>query len=259
VESKPRGRRFKPPYGGAAFETFQKCRRSSIFVKNKFDGYHLNFFRHLCELVLRHQMRVLNYFVNSFYSVPTLNGAIQYIYIGFLEYTHRLFFLAKLTEKTASSGLQSVKCTLQRKGQWESNINVCFPFMYSQKWNFAALFFPKQNYNVLSPNSYCKFYVWFIYFQDRSAYFAAAKYVEQSWEYTNHSQTHKCRNCDWGRAIPFLGIHKLDFRYSAAADLKQSSSAAKFHLRSQSMTNCLKPASGLQEGRSGLLTQHGPV
>ncbi len=27
-----------------------------------------NFFRHLCELVLRHQMRVSNYFVNSFYS-----------------------------------------------------------------------------------------------------------------------------------------------------------------------------------------------
>ena len=28
-----------------------------------------NFFPHLCELVLRHQMRVSNYFVNSFYSV----------------------------------------------------------------------------------------------------------------------------------------------------------------------------------------------
>ncbi len=26
------------------------------------------FFRHLCELVLRHQMRMSNYFVNSFYS-----------------------------------------------------------------------------------------------------------------------------------------------------------------------------------------------
>jgi hypothetical protein len=28
-----------------------------------------NFFQYLCELVLRHQMRVSNYFVNSFYSV----------------------------------------------------------------------------------------------------------------------------------------------------------------------------------------------
>jgi hypothetical protein len=28
------------------------------------------FIRHLCRLVLRHQMPVWNYFVNSFYSVP---------------------------------------------------------------------------------------------------------------------------------------------------------------------------------------------
>jgi hypothetical protein len=33
-----------------------------------------NFFRHQAELVLRHQMRVSNYFVNSFYSVP-VHGA----------------------------------------------------------------------------------------------------------------------------------------------------------------------------------------
>ncbi len=39
-------------------------------------------------------------------------------------------------------------------GHWESDINVWFPFMYSQKWNYAASLFPKQNYNVLSPNSY---------------------------------------------------------------------------------------------------------
>jgi hypothetical protein len=44
--------------------------------------------------------------------------------------------------------------TLQMKGRWVSNINVWFPFMYSQKWNWAASLFPKQNYNVLSPNSY---------------------------------------------------------------------------------------------------------
>jgi hypothetical protein len=31
-----------------------------------------NFFWYLCELVLRHQMPVSNYFVNSFYSVASL-------------------------------------------------------------------------------------------------------------------------------------------------------------------------------------------
>ncbi len=43
---------------------------------------------------------------------------------------------------------------LKMKDQWESNINVWFPFMYSQKWNCAAFLFPKENYNVLSPKIY---------------------------------------------------------------------------------------------------------
>jgi hypothetical protein len=40
------------------------------------------------------------------------------------------------------------------KGRWESNINVWFPFMYSQKWNCAASLLPKPKYTVLSPNAY---------------------------------------------------------------------------------------------------------
>ncbi len=47
-----------------------------------------------------------------------------------------------------------IQTALQMKGQWESNINVWFPVMYSQKWNCAASLFLKQNYNALSPNSY---------------------------------------------------------------------------------------------------------
>jgi hypothetical protein len=38
---------------------------------------------------------------------------------------------------------------------------------------------------------------------------------DRSWKYTNRLQTHECGNWDWGRAIPFLGIHKWDFRCSA--------------------------------------------
>jgi hypothetical protein len=45
-----------------------------------------NFFRHLCELVLRHQMQVSNYFVNSFYSV------------GELPATFRKFVRERITE-----------------------------------------------------------------------------------------------------------------------------------------------------------------
>ncbi len=35
-------------------------------------------------------------------------------------------------------------CALQMKGKWESNINVWFPFMHSQKWNCAASLFPNR-------------------------------------------------------------------------------------------------------------------
>jgi hypothetical protein len=48
-------------------------------MSEKFDIYSKIFYRdvekfvrHLCLLVLRHQMRVSNYFVNSFYSVRLL-------------------------------------------------------------------------------------------------------------------------------------------------------------------------------------------
>jgi hypothetical protein len=51
----------------------------------------------------------------------------------------------------------------------------------------------------------------FLYSHDRSAYSATGKYVDRSWEYINRSQTHECGNREWGRAIPFPGMHKWDF------------------------------------------------
>ncbi len=55
----------------------------------------------------------------------------------------------------------------------------------------------------------------FLYSHGRSAYSAAGKYVDRSWVHINRSQTHECGNWYWGRAIPFLGIHKWDFRCRA--------------------------------------------
>jgi hypothetical protein len=76
-----------------------------------------------------------------------------------------------------------------------------------------TLLFLKQNHNVLSPSSYTHICICerFIYFEERSAYSAAGKYVDRSWEYVNRSQTHECRDWGWGRAIPRKGIHKWDF------------------------------------------------
>ncbi len=56
------------------------------------------------------------------------------------------------------------------KGRWESNINVWFPFTYSQKWSF-----PKKNYNVLSLNSYTHISVRFIYFRGSVCLFCCRK------------------------------------------------------------------------------------
>jgi hypothetical protein len=100
--------------------------------------------------------------------------------------------------------------TLQMKGRWESNLNVWFPFMYSQKWNCYF-----QNRIIMSPSSIHSYICErFKYFQDRSAYSAAGQYVNRSWEYINRSPTHECGNWDWGRVIPRKGIHKWNFRGS---------------------------------------------
>ncbi len=74
ADCSPIGRRFAPAPTHAAFDTFLLCRTSSTFANNKFDMDVEKFVRHLCRLVLRHQMPVWNYFVNSFYSVPAVAG-----------------------------------------------------------------------------------------------------------------------------------------------------------------------------------------
>ncbi len=58
------------------------------------------------------------------------------------------------------------------------------------------LLFPKQNYSSVSQILHSYIRERFIYFQDRSAYSAAGKYVNRSWQYINRSQTHKAGNWD---------------------------------------------------------------
>ncbi len=62
----------------------------------------------------------------------------------------------------------------------------------------------------------------FIYSQDRSAY-SAAVYGPFLWiNSINCSQTHEYANWDWGRAIPFLGIHKWDFSLQCKIILRRN-------------------------------------
>ncbi len=95
---------------------------------------------------------------------------------------------------------------MQMKGRRESDPNVWFSFIYSHKCNCYL-----QNIIIMFLLPVRKLRKRFIDFQDRSAFSAAGKYVDRSWEYINRSQTHECENLDWGRAIPREGIHKSDF------------------------------------------------
>jgi hypothetical protein len=47
--------------------------------------------------------------------------------------------------------------------------------------------------------------------------FCCIAFGDRSWEYSNRSQIHKCRNWERGCAISFLEIFVLNFRYSAFA------------------------------------------
>ncbi len=45
--------------------------------------------------------------------------------------------------------------------------------------------------------------------------------------YINRSETHECRNWDWGHTIPFPGTHKLVFRYSAGQNQQSACGGGK--------------------------------
>ncbi len=110
---------------------------------------------------------------------------------------------------------EGMRVTLQMKVWWESNIKAWFPFMYSQKLNCAASLFPKQNYNVLSPNSYPHMSV-------RDLYISR---IGLSILLQPNMWNDRHMNVGIGtEAAQFLslGIHKFDFRYSVLAADQQS-------------------------------------
>ena len=110
----------------------------------------------------------------------------------------------------------SMLSTLQMKGWWESNIssNLCIPRNESvQPHYFQEIIIM---FCLLNPTVHLCICERFMYSQAWPGYFGAAKYVDmdRSWDYIYCSQAHECKNWDWGRAIPFLGIQKWDFRGS---------------------------------------------
>jgi hypothetical protein len=93
-----------------------------------------------------------------------------------------------------------VSCTAN-EGPYRIQYKCLFPIYVFPEIKLCSELFPKQNYNVLPPYSYIHVCICerFNYSQDRSDYFAAAQFVDKSWEYSvyvNRSRTHECRNWD---------------------------------------------------------------
>ncbi len=149
-------------------------------------------------------LRISSYILgspSSYMTLQLLHSELPYIWenlIFFLS-VHACFLLQLVCREQCTANEGPVR--IQYKCLW-------FPFMNSQKCNCVTSIFPKQNYNACSDSQFLYIHSYicerFIYFQDWSLYFAAAKYVDRSWEYNiHHSQTHECRNWDWGRGNSF--------------------------------------------------------
>jgi hypothetical protein len=107
-----------------------------------------------------------------------------------LWFQHPCFVSLLIVQPLISELMCSVRLTfinlisqVQMKDRWESNINVWFPFMYSQIWNCYF-----QNRLIMSVSQFLHSYIcerFTVYIQDRSAYSAAGKYVDRSLAYIN--------------------------------------------------------------------------
>ncbi len=102
----------------------------------------------------------------------------------------------------------SSRYALQMKGRGEFSTNVWFPFKYSQKWN---CYFQNRIIMFCLPVPRL-IYLWEIYIFPRLVcLFSCREICGPILGICNPSQTHECRNWDWGRAIPRKGIYKWDF------------------------------------------------
>ncbi len=70
-----------------------------------------NFVRYLCVLALRHQMRVSNYFVNSFYSVPVYCDSIEKV-----EIPVSCYGIEEVEVPVSSDGIDKVEVPVSSDG-----------------------------------------------------------------------------------------------------------------------------------------------
>ncbi len=135
--------------------------------------------------------------------------------------------------------------TLQMKGRWIYNINVWFPFMYSQKW---ICYFQNRIIMICLPVP-TLIYLGKIYIFPRSVCLFCCREI--------------CGpilgNWYWKRAFPRKGIYKWDFPCSECKKMWEYLNAWKIVCSGLSfllLVNCVSLASALQhQGQSGPLIQ----
>ncbi len=100
------------------------------------------------------------------------------------------------------------------KGWWEFNINVWFRLCISRNESARPRYFQNRTIMFYLPIS-SFMYLWAIYICSGLVCLFCGRRKGRPIPYINRSQTHECRNWERGRTVSFLGIHKLDYPYSA--------------------------------------------
>jgi len=124
-------------------------------------------------------------------------------------YRHRTGNTQKIKEPEQYSNPHSRTANEgQVRIQYKCLVSVLYIFL---EIKLSSLLFSKAEFCLPIPTLIYSICEIFIYFQDLSVHFPAAKYVDRSWEYINRSQIHECRNWEQGHhSVSFLGIHKLE-------------------------------------------------
>ncbi len=106
---------------------------------------------------------------------------------------------------------------LQMKGRLRIQYKYLVPIYVSPEMNCAASLFPKQNYNVLSPNFHIHVSVSDLYIPriGLPILLQPKRQTDSGNIYCKSlADIHACRNSERDRTGSFLGIHKSDFRFS---------------------------------------------
>ncbi len=131
---------------------------------------------------------------------------------------HGLILIAGIYRKVHTGLCTLILCILYiRSTTCDRKLNkYCNQAHCKEIWIYV---FPEKESLGRCPNYHimCLWAIYTVYFHVWPTYFLAAELADRSQIYENGSQKHECRNWDCSRAVPFLEIFVLNFRYCVFA------------------------------------------